>query len=330
MKKILVTGGFGFIGKHLIKSLLDKGHHITVVDNLSTGRADQRFLNNERVNFIQTTVSDYFDYPNSWEQVEKFDEIYHLAAVVGVKRVLERPLETLTGNISETVDVLEYAKRQNPKPKVFIASTSEVYGKNDKIPLVETDDRIAGSTEKLRWVYAESKACDEFLSNIYCNTAAPDNLDVVVARFFNVVGPGQSPEYGMVLPRLLKQAVCGEDLTVYDDGTQIRSFMHVEDCVRCVIGLMESKQLRGFNLFNIGNPDPIMIKELAWRIIFLTQTLSKIKFISYEEAYGKNSGFEDMPRRVPNIDKLKSVLGEIKMKELNEIIEDTIKDFHSK
>ena len=315
--RVLVTGGAGFIGSHLVKKLKELGDEITVVDNFSTGNMS---TNLENVYICEEDLKEFLDRTT----LEDFDEVYHLAALVGVRRVLENPIETIETNLGLTEKLLEVAKLSKNSPKIFIASTSEVYGKNDKWRLNENDDRITGSTSKKRWIYAETKAMDEFLANLY---AEEYNLPIVTGRFFSVVGPMQSSRYGMVLPNFVEQALANKDITVYGDGTQIRSFLHVEDCVRMVLKLMRSQRTVG-DVFNIGNPEPIMIKDLAWRVKHWCKSKSNITYTSYEEAYGK--GFEDMRRRVPDITKLNRMFGKSNTKNIDEIIKDTIEYYRSK
>ena len=328
--KILVTGGFGFVGSHLVERLFKEGHEITIIDNLSTGNIKNLIgIPLNEINFIKENIEDIdFDIHGLYE----FDEVYHLAASVGVKNVLAFPLQCINSNIDGTKNLLDTFVRFKSEdiaykyPKIFIASTSEVYGKNDKWRLTEEDDRITGSTQKKRWVYAETKAMDEFLANIY---AEQYGMKIIIARFFSIVGPRQCSRYGMVLPAFVEQAISGADITIYGDGTQIRSFMHVNDCLDCVLSLMREYKLGDDHsqVFNVGNPDPVMIRDLAWRVRHFSESKSRLVYIPYVKAY--EYGFEDMRRRVPSIDKLESYINVIaqNFKDLDEIIEDTIKYF---
>ena len=310
--RILVTGGAGFIGGYLVQRLIDNGDEVTIVDNLSTGRQENV---HPKASFIKEDICTI----NWGEFIHEFDEIYHLAAVVGVKQVLNNPLETIHTNMTGTHRLLEAMIMYNPLAKLFVASTSEVYGKNDKRGLTEEDDRITGSTLKDRWIYAETKAMDEFLVNLY---AREHSLNCLIARFFSIVGGNQLSEYGMVIPNFIEQALQEAPITVYGDGTQVRSFMDVRDCVDCVFELVRKHNYKTTEIVNIGNPEPVMIKDLAWRIKHLTNSKSEITYVPYNEAY--NKGFEDMMWRTPNIDKLNTLLGKQSFRNLDTILKDII------
>ena len=325
MHKILITGGAGFIGSHLAKKFIEKGDEVHVIDNLSTGKMDniKELSNNENFYF---SIADLKDLNFKELDLWKYDEVYHLAAVVGVTRVLENPLDCIETNLEGTKKLLDAIRDidvQAMRPKVFIASTSEVYGKNDAWSLDEDSDRIVGSTHRSRWIYADTKAMDEFIATIYSKKF---NIKILVGRFFSIVGPGQSAEYGMVLPRFVKQSLKNENITVYGDGTQIRSFLHVDDCVNIVVDLMRNILLNN-SIINIGNPEPVMIKDLAKWVKHYAKSNSSIEYVPYNRAF-QTEDFEDMYRRVPNISKLEGVLGVDKKvfitKSLDEIILETI------
>lgn len=319
--RYLITGGAGFIGGHLSKALVEKqGAHptdIQIIDNLSTGSPS---------NILQGALFGADDIKHcNWKHLFELkpDVVFHLAAAVGVRKILQDPLGTIETNLEGTKRLLEavVALPVDRRPTIVLASTSEVYGKNDKWALTEEDDRITGSTSKSRWVYAETKAMDEFLVNIY---AKEYDLKIIICRFFSVVGPRQVPQYGMVLPSFVRQALSGRALTVYGDGTQIRSFLHVEDCVKMVLNLLPFAKAGEPLTMNIGNPDPVMIRDLAWRVRHWAKSQSEIAYIPYKQAYG--DGFEDMMRRVPDMSKYKELMNlpDLSLKSLDRIITDTI------
>ena len=296
----LVTGGAGIIGSHLVEALLAKGYAVHVVDNLATGveenlahlRADPR---------LRVTVDSILNAELIDRAVAEADVVFHLAAAVGVKWVLDNPLGSLETNIRGTDVVLSAADRH--RRPVLIASTSEVYGKNDSGPLSEDDDRILGSARLSRWWYATAKAADEALAMAYWQEK---QLPTISVRFFNTIGPRQRGRYGMVVPRFIGQALQDEPITVYGDGTQTRCFTYVEDVVRCVVALSECGTAWG-DVYNVGQPQEISIADLAHRIIELTGSRSDVVYVPYSEAYG--NGFEDMRRRVPDVSKLRSTIG---------------------
>ncbi len=314
MKRYLITGGAGFIGSHLCDFLVARGDQVTVVDNLSTSNKAM----GTNIEFFQGSV---LNRKLLEKLVKKSDHVIHLAAAVGVLNILERPLESLITNISGTDEVLKSCLKY-VKP-VFIASSSEIYGKNNNIPLSEESDRILGSPLLSRWSYSESKAVDESLAIFYHRE---QNLEVRIARFFNTVGPGQVGEYGMVLPRFVEQALNDEPLTIYGDGLQTRCFAHVKDVVRAIVLIIDSPNAVG-EVFNVGNDKQITILNLAKKVIEQTNSKSKIVFIPYSKAYPK--GFEDMLRRVPDTSKIFKVLGWSPLIELEQIIEDVV-NFKSK
>ncbi|OGD41851.1 nucleoside-diphosphate sugar epimerase [Candidatus Azambacteria bacterium RIFOXYD1_FULL_42_11] len=300
MNKILITGGAGFIGSHLAEKLLQKGEEVFVIDDLSTGSSEniKHLENNPKFHFIKGSV---LDKKLMSETIIKVDEIYHLAAAVGVKTVIEKPLSSLLNNLLGAEIVFEVAAQQ--RTPVLLASTSEVYGKNENIPFQEDSDRIYGSAYHTRWGYGMSKGVDEFLALAYFREK---RLPVIIARLFNVIGPRQSGAYGMVVPRFIHQALKGESITIYGDGAQTRCFGYVDDVVDALIRLMASKEKASGQIFNVGSDEEISIKDLAQKIIELTASASKINFISYAEVYGSN--FEDMFHRQPDLTKIKETI----------------------
>ena len=316
--KYLITGGSGFIGSHLTERLLDQGHSVTIIDNLSTGSDDNLSKIKKVLKFNHGNI---LDKPLMEELIAESDYVVHLAAALGVLNIINKPLESLKTNIQGTEVVLE-ASEKFSKP-VLIASTSEIYGKNDKVPLNEEDDRIIGHPLKSRWSYSEAKAVDESLAYFYY---LEKKLPVRIVRFFNTVGPRQVGHYGMVLPRFVNAALKNEPLSVYGSGDQIRCFCHVDDAVRALLLVMDSEKAIG-QVFNVGNNQQITIMELAKKVIELTGSSSTIEKIAYEKAYPE--GFEDMQRRVPDISKIKQVLGWTPEINLDQIIKD-IAAFNSK
>jgi UDP-glucose 4-epimerase len=299
--KALITGGAGFIGSHLAEALLAGGADVVVLDNLSTGRRENldAVSGHPRLTLVEGSVTDEALVGKLMAEV---DVVYHLAAAVGVRLILERPVETIETNIVGAEVVLRTAAALH-RPRVLLASTSEVYGKNDRVPLGEDDDRILGATTKSRWSYACSKAIDEFLGLAYHRERG---LPVSIVRYFNTVGPRQTGRYGMVVPRFVRQALDGAPITVYGDGTQSRAFTDVEDAVRGTIAVAESPQTVG-EVFNVGTPHEVTIGALAERVRALAGSASPIVLVSYEEAY--QPGFEDLRRRVPDIGKISRVVG---------------------
>ncbi len=321
-KNALITGGAGFIGSALAHRLLEDGWHIKVLDNLSTGRKEniEDLLSNDHFEFIEHTVTDRSVLA---PLIEWCDHCYHLAAPVGVKYIMDNPVLTILDNIRGIDAVLELCNQH--KKRVLTASTSEVYGKSldlldptEQRKLKEDDNRVEGSTMNHRWAYANTKAMDEFLSLAYHKE---HDLEVVVCRFFNTVGPHQLSNYGMVIPNFVEQALKNEPIKVFGDGLQKRSFMHVNDVIRAVIGLMHDDSAMG-NVFNIGNPFEVTINYLAERIIELAGSKSELQHIPYEQAYG--AGYEDMKRRTADISKLKAQLSFEIEYDLDGILQDVI------
>ncbi|GAB4334959.1 MAG: GDP-mannose 4,6-dehydratase [Candidatus Abyssubacteria bacterium] len=300
MAHTLVTGGAGFIGSHLAEALLERGHKVTVLDDLSTGSRDniEHLQNNPNFEFVLATVMD----PAVVDKyVARSDIVFHMAAAVGVKYIIDNPLHSLWINTKGTENVFDSANRH--KRKVVLASTSEIYGKNEKESLSENDDRILGSTSISRWGYSCTKAFDEFLALAYWREK---RLPVVILRFFNTCGPRQTGEYGMVIPRFVKAALLGHPLQVYGDGKQVRCFSYVKDIVDGVLALAEHKAAEG-EIFNLGSTEAITIEDLAKKVIELTESTSTIEYVPYERAYEK--GFEDLRRRVPDISKAQRLVG---------------------
>ncbi len=322
MKKIaLVTGGAGFIGSHLVDRLILEKYEVFVIDDLSTGSVEniRHLLNNPNLHFYVESVMNRELLAKIIPQV---DEIYHFAAAVGVKYIIDNPLHSLEVNVVGTHNILELANKFH-KPRIFIASSSEIYGKNTKVPLKEDDDRVLGSTYISRWTYSCSKALDEFLALAYFREK---KLPVVIGRFFNVCGKRQSGAYGMVIPRFVKQALLGHPITIYGDGKQSRCFSYIGDAVEATYKLMHTEKAMG-EIFNIGSDEEISIKDLAILIKKITGSSSPIVHIPYEQAY--ESGFEDMRRRVPDLSKIKNFINYKPSKTLEEIVKEVIEYFTS-
>ena len=313
----LVTGGSGFIGAHLVEALLDRGDKVVALDNLSTGRASNlsAVKGHPRLTFVHGSVLDELIVD---ELTNECDVVVHLAAAVGVKLIVEQPLRSLTTNIRGSEIVIEAAHRY--RRKILLASTSEVYGRNSSGPLHEESERILGSPSVVRWAYSTAKTVDEMLANAYHKERG---LPTVVARLFNTVGPRQSPAYGMVIPRLIRQALSGEPLTVFGDGRQTRCFAHVADVVAAMLLLLDDENAVG-GTFNVGTSDEISILDLAELIMSRCQSKSSVQLVPYEQAY--ESGFEDMERRVPDTTKLRTCTGWRPRNSLNDILRDMIAD----
>ena len=316
--KYLITGGAGFIGSHLAEKFIARGDQVAIFDNLSTGSAINLSGIKEKITFQEGNILDKTEVN---KLVSESDYVVHLAAALGVFNIVNKPLESLNTNLQGSEVVLEACDKYR-KP-VLIASTSEIYGKNDKVPLNEEDDRIIGHPLKSRWSYSEAKAVDESLAYFYY---LENKLPIRIVRFFNTVGPRQVGHYGMVVPRFVSSALKNEPLSVYGSGEQIRCFCHVDDAVRAILLVMDSDKAVG-QVFNVGNNQQITIMELAKKVIELTGSSSTIEKIAYEKAYPE--GFEDMQRRVPDISKIKQVLGWTPEINLDQIVKD-IAAFNSK
>ncbi|HZS38694.1 MAG TPA: GDP-mannose 4,6-dehydratase [Polyangia bacterium] len=318
--RYLITGGAGFIGSHLAEELLRRGHEVFAVDDLSTGSINniRHLKTHDRFHYVVDSCSNV---QLMAELVDAADIVYHLAAAVGVKLIVESPVRTIETNIQLTEIVLNLCNKK--KRPVFVASTSEVYGKSTELPFREDGDLVMGATTKGRWSYACSKAIDEFLAIAYWKER---KLPTVVARLFNTVGPRQTGQYGMVVPNFVKQALSGKPITVYGDGKQSRCFTHVADVVRALIGLMEHEPAYG-QVFNIGNNNEISIGDLARQVREMCNSKSEITLIPYEKAY--EQGFEDMPRRVPDTGKINAAIGWKPSIALPQILGDVI-DFYKR
>jgi UDP-glucose 4-epimerase len=311
--KILVTGGAGFIGSHLCERLVNEGHNVTAIDNFSTGHAS----NLERLNGVdgfKLIEGSILDTQTLTPLIKESEYVFHLAAAVGVFNIVNNPLESLLTNIRGTENVLEAA--YETKTPVFLTSSSEVYGKNVSDSLKESDDRVLGSPVTLRWSYSEAKAIDESLAYAYF---VEKQLETRIVRFFNTVGPRQLGAYGMVVPRFVKAALSNEPITIYGDGNQTRCFAHVFDVIDAVIAIAFAENTVG-KVINIGNDYEISINDLAKKIIDETGSKSEIVYVPYAEAYG--DGFEDMERRVPNIDLINQLVGWKPQRDLSTMISD--------
>ena len=314
--RCLITGGAGFIGSHLADTLLARGEKVHVLDDLSTGSIDNIRHLKDRPGFSYT-IESAMGAPLVAELVDQADVVYHLAAAVGVELIVESPVRTIETNVHCTEVLLLQANKK--KKPVFIASTSEVYGKGEKLPFREDGDLLLGPTNMSRWAYACSKALDEYLGLAYFKEKG---LPVVVGRLFNTVGPRQTGRYGMVVPNFVRQALGGRPITVYGDGTQQRCFCHVGDVVQALCDLMSREDLYG-EVFNIGSTEEISMLDLAHRVREAAESDSEINLVSYEDAY--EPGFEDMPRRVPDISKVKEAIGWRPTRDLSGILDDVIR-----
>jgi len=313
---IFITGGAGFIGSHLAEKLLKAGHTVSVLDNLSTGKLSNISHLNDNPNFSYT-IDSVLNRKIVEEHIRKSDQVYHLAAAVGVKYIIDNPLLSLQTNITGTENILESANKY--KVKVLMTSTSEIYGKSENIPFKEEDDRLLGSTHISRWSYSCAKAIDEFLALAYYREK---KLPVVIVRCFNTVGPRQSGQYGMVIPKFVKEALLNHPLTIYGDGKQSRCFADVDDVSDGMIKLMNTKKAEG-DIFNIGSTEEITIEELAQTVKKMTGSKSKIEYIKYDDAY--EEGFEDMRRRMPDLGKIGQAIGYKPKYKLKDILERVIK-----
>lgn len=316
--KVLITGGAGFIGSHLAERLLARGDEVHLLDDLSTGSIENILLikNHPNLTYHIDTIRNY---RLTAELVDTCDIVYHLAAAVGVRLIVDSPVSTIETNIRGTDIVLSLAAKK--RKRVVITSTSEVYGKRNRVPFSEDDDLVMGPTNKGRWSYACSKAIDEFLAIAYWKEK---RVPTVIVRLFNTVGPRQTGRYGMVIPNFVQQALTGQDITVYGDGTQTRCFTHVSDVVQALIAVAEHPRAVG-EVYNIGSDHEISMLELAQRIKSLTESASNIVFVPYDEAY--EAGFEDMMRRVPDIAKVRALIGYNPTVDLDAMLSSII-DYH--
>jgi UDP-glucose 4-epimerase len=319
--KALITGGAGFVGSHLGELLLRDGHEVFVLDNLSTGSIDNidHLKDQQRFHYAVDSV---MNEPVMAELIDRVDVVFHMAAAVGVRLIVESPVNTIETNVHGTELVLKMADKK--KKKVLLASTSEVYGKTSNVPFREGDDLVMGATDKARWSYACSKAIDEFLALAYHREK---RLPVVIARLFNTVGPRQTGRYGMVIPNFVRQALAGEPITVFGDGTQSRCFTYVTDVVGALASLATNDAAVG-RVFNIGNDaEEISMLELAERVKARTGSESAIRLVPYDEAY--EAGFEDMPRRVPDLGRIRQLIGYEPKVHLDEILDHVIAHFRA-
>ncbi|MDI3337086.1 GDP-mannose 4,6-dehydratase [Defluviimonas aestuarii] len=313
--KVLITGGAGFIGSHLAERLVAEGHGVTALDDLSTGRRENLagLAGSNRFRFVEGTI---LDAPTVQGLVDEADVIFHLAAAVGVKLIMDEPSRSILTNVGGTETVLKAALKD--KKLTFIASTSEVYGKAAKFPFSEDDDLTIGATKNLRWSYASAKQLDEFLTLAYVREA---ELPAIVLRFFNTTGPRQTGRYGMVLPNFVQSALEGRPLMVHGTGQQSRCFGHVADVVEALVRLMATPSARG-EVFNVGNDQEVTIRSLAEQVIAATGSRSEIQLVPYETVYPV--GFEDMARRLPDVSKLERAIGFRPRRPLSEIIADIV------
>jgi UDP-glucose 4-epimerase len=318
--RALITGGAGFIGSHLSEALLDAGHQVVILDNLSTGSIDNIAHLKGRPGFSYH-IESVNNEPLLAELIDHADVVFHFAAAVGVRLIVEQPVHTIETNVHGTEVVLKHANKK--KKLVVLASTSEVYGKSNDVPFREDSDLVLGPTSKHRWAYACSKAIDEFLGLAYWKER---KLPIIIVRFFNTVGPRQTGQYGMVIPNFVRQALAGEAITVFGDGTQSRAFTHVTDVVQALIALMQEPQAIG-QVINIGNTEEVTMTALAERVRALAGSNSPIKLIPYDEAY--ESGFEDMPRRLPDLTKIQAMIGYRPRFSLDDILAHVIEYFRS-
>ncbi len=315
-RSALITGGAGFIGSHLAERLLDSGWTVYALDDVSTGSLENVARLQAHPNF-HLVIESVLSASVVSELVHKCDVVYHLAAAVGVRLIVEQPVHTLLTNIQGTETVLEYCTRFGKR--VLVASTSEVYGDHrEERPLQEDARRVYGPTTARRWAYADSKAIDEFLALAYRDER---DLNCVIVRLFNTVGPRQTGQYGMVIPRFVSHALAGSPLEIYGDGTQTRCFCHVSDTIRALEDLMDAKELTG-EIYNVGSMERVSILELAARVLERTASKSELKFLSYDDVYGR--GIEDMLHRIPAISKIRDAIGWRPTRTLDDILEDVV------
>jgi UDP-glucose 4-epimerase len=315
--RAFITGGAGFIGSHLADALIARGDSVTILDNLSTG-------SKKNISHLEGKIAVHEGDIRDRELVDKLvsesDTVFHMAAALGVKNIMEHTIESIDRNFTGSEVVLNAATKHDKR--LLIASTSEIYGKNPNQPLHEESDRVVGAPQKIRWTYSDAKALEEAVAHTLHKT---HGLRVTTVRFFNTVGPRQTGQYGMVVPRFVQAALKNEDITIYDDGSQSRVFCHVEDAVRAVLTLVDTEATIG-DYFNVGGTGETTIKQLAEKIINLTESKSEIKYVPYADAYPE--GFEDMQRRVPDISKIRNAIGWAPVHNLESIIKSSIsRDF---
>jgi UDP-glucose 4-epimerase len=309
--RVFITGGAGFIGSHLCDALLKEGHQVSILDNMSTGSAANIAHIKDQ---IEIHEGDIRDVALVEKAMASADLVLHMAAALGVNTILENPIESVSTNFTGSEVVLNAATKLNKR--IIIASTSEIYGKNPKQPLSETDDRVVGAPQKIRWTYSDAKALEEAIAHALFLTK---QLKVTTIRLFNTVGPRQTGRYGMVLPRFVQSALKNEPITIYGDGTQSRVFCHVADAVRAILTVAKTDSTIG-EVYNIGGVGETTIKQLAEKIIALTKSTSAITYTPYDQAY--TAGYEDMQRRVPDITKIKNAIGWSPENTLDSIIDD--------
>lgn len=316
--RAFITGGAGFIGSHLADALVARGDSVKILDNMSTGSPENiAHLHGK----VEVHEGDIRDKVLVQKLVEQSDIVFHMAAALGVKNIMEHTIESIDRNFNGSEIVLHAAT--NYKKRLIIASTSEIYGKNPNQPLNEESDRVVGAPQKIRWTYSDAKALEEAVAHTLHRT---QGLKVTTVRFFNTVGPRQTGQYGMVVPRFIQSAIKNQDITIYDDGSQSRVFCHVEDAVRAVIALSDTDSTIG-EYFNVGGVGETTINELAAKVIARTKSTSSIKYINYSEAYPE--GFEDMQRRVPDISKIKKAINWEPRHSLDSIIDSVAKSLNS-
>ena len=319
--RYLVTGGAGFIGSHLVEALLEGGHEVLVVDDFSTGR-HENIAHLEECDRLEVICASVTDSDLVRDCVPGVDGVFHLAAAVGVRLIIDEPVKTIETNVEGTASVLAACARY--RRPVLITSTSEVYGKSEKVPFSEDDDSVIGPSTFRRWSYAASKALDEFLALAHWHQSG---LPAVIVRLFNTVGPRQTGRYGMVVPRFARQALEGKPITVYGDGSQTRCFCHVRDAVRALVGLFDAPEARG-GVFNVGTDREVSINQLASTVRSMTGSRSEILHVPYAEAYG-SSAFEDMARRVPDLAKVRRLIGYQPEHSLEDTLRDVIQHVRS-
>lgn len=318
--KTLITGGAGFIGSHLAQKLLNAGDTVHIIDDLSTGSLDNiTDILSDQCTFVQSTVLDTLTSDDHW--IADYDRIFHLAAAVGVQLIVDEPVRSIENNVLESAALLKAAARDHVP--ILVTSSSEVYGKSDRVPFSEDDDVTYGATIYSRWSYAASKAIDEYLALAYHQQ---QKLPTVIVRLFNTVGPRQSGKYGMVVPRFIERAIANRPIEIYGDGQQTRCFSHVSDVTDALIRLLSTKSCYG-RVFNVGSDEEVTICALAERIIEMTNSQSTLTFIPYDEAYG--TSFDDLQRRVPDLSRIRDAIDFKRTRNLNDILQELITLYQS-